>query len=137
MTRVGSCKVLLVDDEPTLRSLLRLLLDRTGRYEVVGEAGDGQEALERASAVSPDLVLIDLSMPRMDGLEALPHLRRLVPDAHLVVLSGFATHAAADTARRAGAHGYLQKGLTPAELLEALDSVIQHPVVASEPPARG
>lgn len=120
-------RVMLVDDEPLLRSLLRMMLHRTGRYEVVGEAGDGREALELASAITPDLVLLDLSMPRMDGLEALPHLRRLVPQAHVIVLSGFAAASAATTATAAGAHGYLEKGLAPANLVEALDESLRQP----------
>ena len=123
-------RVMLVDDEPLLRSLLRRMLHRTDRYEVVGEAGDGREALELASVLTLDLVLLDLSMPRMDGLEALPCLRRLVPQAHVIVLSGFGAASAARTAARAGAHGYLEKGLAPVELIHALDEAMRHPSLA-------
>jgi DNA-binding NarL/FixJ family response regulator len=118
-------RVLLVDDEVVLRSLLRLMLQRTDRYQVVGEAGHGVEAIELAPALMPDLVLLDLSMPRMDGLEALPHLRRLVPDTRVIVFSGFSATGAAGAATRAGAHAYLEKGLEPALLLDALDAVMR------------
>ena len=114
-------RVLLVDDEPTMRSLIRLMLHRSGRYTVVGEAGDGQQAIEVATSQQPDVVLLDLSMPRMDGLEALPKLRAKAPEAIVIVLSGFTNGGAATTAREAGAAGYLEKGLNPAELLAALD----------------
>lgn len=116
-------RTLLVDDSVELRQLVRLALERTGRYAVVGEAGDGQEAIASASALGTelDLILLDLSMPRMDGLEALPHLRRIAPEARVVVLSGFATSTTADAARLAGADLYLEKGLPPAVLVAALD----------------
>ena len=117
------CRVLLVDDEDVLRSLLRLVLHRSGRYRVVGEAGDGQEGIESAASLEPDLILLDLSIPRMDGLEALPHLRRVAPDARVIVLSGFTADGAAGAALEAGAHRYLEKGLSPPALLEALDLV--------------
>ena len=124
MTSPTPCRVLLIDDEKILRSLLRMMLHRTGRYEVVGEAGDGHEALALAPEVAPDLMLLDIAMPRMGGLEALPGLLQLVPDARVLVLSGFASDAVAETARTAGAHGYLVKGLAPKELVEALDQAV-------------
>jgi len=124
---LATCRVLLVDDEPILRSLLALMLRRTERYEVVGEAGDGLEALALASDHSPDLVLLDLSMPRMDGLETLPHLRRMLPDTHVIVLSGFTATGAADAAYRAGAHAYLEKGLDPTALMAAIDEAVARP----------
>ncbi|MFA9444866.1 response regulator transcription factor [Egicoccus sp. AB-alg6-2] len=111
-----------MDDESALRLLMRTVLERSGRYEVVGEAEDGQAALTMAGELLPDLVLIDLSMPVMDGLAALPHLRVSLPAARLVVLSGLAGSAAADTARAAGADLYLHKGLGARELLAAIDA---------------
>jgi signal transduction histidine kinase len=115
-------RTLVVDDEADLRLLLRLVLERSGRYEVVGEAGDGRAALELAEEHRPEVVLLDLSMPRMDGLEVLPRLRRLLPHAHLVVLSGYAASGAAEPATRAGADAYLEKGLTPSAMLRAIDA---------------
>lgn len=101
-------RVLVVDDAADLRSLLRLAFERDGWD--VAEAEDGQRAIEVAREHAPHVVLLDLAMPVMDGLEALPSLRELCPDARIVVLSGA---GAAQTTRRAlaaGADGYLQKG---------------------------
>lgn len=124
MTAVaGRRRTLLVDDAEDLRYLVRLVLERSGRYEVVAEASDGREAIASATAHRDDLdlVLLDLSMPHMDGLEALPHLRRVAPGVRVVVLSGFAEAGTAEAARLAGADLYLQKGLAPDALLAALD----------------
>jgi signal transduction histidine kinase len=119
-------RTLLVDDARELRSLIRLVLERSGRYQVVGEAGDGYEAITSAEThgTDLDLVLLDLSMPRMDGLEALPHLRKAAPGARVVVLSGFAESGSADAARAAGADLYLEKGLAPDALIAALDRTL-------------
>jgi DNA-binding NarL/FixJ family response regulator/anti-sigma regulatory factor (Ser/Thr protein kinase) len=114
-------RALLIDDAEDLRLLLRLLLEQSGRYEVVGEAGDGEAGVEEARTTEPDLVLLDLSMPRMDGLEALPHLRRVAPDARVVVLSGFAEGHTAEAALAAGASAYIEKGLEPEALLSRID----------------
>jgi DNA-binding NarL/FixJ family response regulator len=81
-------RALLVDDVEDFRLLLRLKLEETDAVEIVGEASDGEEAIERAAALQPDLVLLDLDMPVMDGLAAIPHLARVAPGAHIVVLTG-------------------------------------------------
>ena len=80
-------RVVLVDDTEDLRQLMRIALKRAG-YDVVGEAGDGAAGIEVARSASPDLVVLDLSMPVMDGLEALPQIRADLPDATIVVMSG-------------------------------------------------
>lgn len=118
MSRV---RTLLVDDAVDLRMLIRRALEASGRYEVVGEANDGIEAIAQASELDPELVLLDLSMPRMDGLEALPRLRVVSPAAAIVVLSGHTRGLAEEAALAAGAVAYLEKGLRPTELLLALD----------------
>jgi CheY-like chemotaxis protein len=119
-------RTLLVDDVRELRTLIRLVLERSGRYQVVSEAGDGLEAVTSAERHGDrlDLVLLDLSMPRMDGLEALPFLRAAAPRARMVVLSGFAEAGSAEAARRAGADLYLEKGMSPAALLAALEGSV-------------
>ena len=108
-----------------LRQLIKVTLERSGRFEVVGQAGNGREGIEVAAATEPDLVLLDVSMPVMDGLEALPVICRTVPSAKVVMLSGFSEARLGADAAAGGAVAYLEKGLTPdalvARLLEVLD----------------
>lgn len=127
--------VLLVDDTPTLRILTRLALEGTG-FEVVGEAGDGLAGLDLATQVRPDLVLLDLAMPIMDGLEALPLLRAAVPDAKVVIMSGFDRRAMESQVIEAGAHAYLQKGLAPDVLVETLRQLFPTVIATSVPVLR-
>ena len=103
-------RVLIVDDAEDLRGLLRMRMELTDHLEVVGEAGDGIAAVEQAMRLQPDLVLLDVAMPLMDGLEALPLIREAVPDVRVIVLSGFNEGTMADSARLAGADHYFVKG---------------------------
>jgi signal transduction histidine kinase len=137
-------RVVIVDDTPDLRDLLRMALE-SGGFDVVAEAGDGAEAIEVARAHVPDVILLDLAMPVMDGLEALPTLRELCPDAKIVVLSGFGAAQMTRRAMAAGADGYLQKGVPLRTILDYVrdvttDDVPHAPralsVVPDEPPQR-
>jgi len=107
----------IVDDTPDLRLLLRITLEQEGDFQVVAEAENGQQGVEQIAALKPDLVLLDLAMPVMDGLEALPRIREVCPSARVVVLSGFEADAMAHRAMSAGADGYLQKGMSPRRIL--------------------
>lgn len=118
-------RVVLVDDMVELRAMIRLTLERSGHFDVVGEAGDGRTAIDVAAEAQPDVVLLDISMPVMDGLEALPHLRRAAPDATVVMLSGFSEARLGAEAAAGGAAAYLEKGLAPAVLVERLLDVLQ------------
>lgn len=117
-------RVLVVDDAEDLRALLRMRLERAGGWTVVGEAADGRSAIEQARALQPELVLLDLAMPGMDGLEALPHIREAVPGVRVVVFSGFNHATLAQQALEAGADRYAVKGGSLHELLELLGSVV-------------
>ncbi|MBW3582677.1 MAG: response regulator transcription factor [Euryarchaeota archaeon] len=115
---------LIVDDVPGLRRLVRYTLEDDGRFLVVGEAEDGLQAIERARELRPRLVLLDLSMPKMDGLEALPSILQVSPDSIVLVLSGFSEDRLGPIAGRFGAMGYIQKGVAPSELLARILSLM-------------
>lgn len=102
-------RVLVVDDEPDIRRIVRLLLERDGSFEVIGEAPNGVEGLELAQELQPDVVLLDLMMPKMGGREALPLLGKHVPRAMVVVLSALDEETEGEPAKAAGAFGYLEK----------------------------
>jgi DNA-binding NarL/FixJ family response regulator len=103
-------RVLIADDVIDLRQLMRMALELAGDFEVVAEAADGRQAITQAEFHQPDLVLLDLSMPVLDGLEALPQIRAVAPDAHVVVLSGFEASKMRDRVLEGGAVAYLEKG---------------------------
>lgn len=107
---MATVRVLLCDDVAELRELTRLGLEEHPSIEVVGEAGDARTGLAQVAALMPDLVLLDLSMPGMDGLEAIPLLREVKPDLGIIVLSGFAADPMERVATRLGADRYVQKG---------------------------
>lgn len=101
--------VLLVEDEPDLRRLVRRHLERSRAFRVAGEAGDGTEALRLAAADEPDIVLLDIVMPTMDGREALPRLLRIVPRSMVIVLSALSAVEEEEPALVAGAFAYVEK----------------------------
>jgi signal transduction histidine kinase len=127
--------VVVIDDTPDLRLLLRMVLELSDRYTVVAEAGDGAAGIKVVREWQPDLVLLDLAMPVMDGLEALPEIRTACPNASVVVLSGFEADRMADQAIAQGASGYLQKGTRPDDIVAMLDDVLgrAQPQIATRP----
>jgi CheY-like chemotaxis protein len=119
-------RVVIVDDTAEQRDLLRRGLEDDG-FDVVAEAGDGREGIAVARSAHPDVILLDLAMPVMDGLEALPTLRTDCPDATIVVLSGFGTAQSTRRALAAGADGYLRKGIPVATMLAHLRDLTEAP----------
>lgn len=117
-------RVMIIDDNADLRFLLGVALERTGRFEVVAEAADGQEGVVRARTYRPELVILDVAMPIMDGVQALPELRAAVPGVTVVVLSGFDARYLAPVLLGAGAAAYLEKGLSVEVLVEQVLSVV-------------
>lgn len=109
-TSTGNIRVLIVDDTPDIRDLIRITLGVEGGFDVVGEAADGQRAIAEAERLRPDLILLDLSMPVMDGLEALPEIGNRAPESQVLVLSGFDARQMGAEATRLGARAYMEKG---------------------------
>jgi DNA-binding NarL/FixJ family response regulator len=115
--------VLICDDSEVLRTLLRAVIGLRPSLCVVGEAGDGIEAIVEATRLQPDVILLDLAMPRRTGLEALPDLGRVAPTAKIIVFSGFATASVAEEVIELGAARYLSKGADPDEINDAIEEV--------------
>ncbi|MEU7166283.1 response regulator transcription factor [Streptomyces morookaense] len=118
-----SIRVMIVDDQAIIRMGLTMLVDSSDDFEVVAEAGDGAEALSQVAAHRPDVVLMDLNMPRVDGVEATRRLMRLPEPPMVLVLSVFDADARVLEALEAGACGFLLKDLRPEELFAALHTV--------------
>lgn len=102
-------RVVLADDARDLRHLIRTVLDRDGRFEVVGEAGDGEELVAIVRESCPDVAVVDLAMPLMDGLEAIPHVRRSCPTTKIAVLTAFEAETLEAPAMASGADVFLEK----------------------------
>ena len=113
-------RTLLADDVYDLRFMVRLALERSEKFVVVAEAENGEEAIRLTEEHQPDLVLLDVSMPVVDGLEALPKVREACEDAAVVMLSGFEAERLGPAAIELGARGYLEKGIPPNQLVAEL-----------------
>jgi DNA-binding NarL/FixJ family response regulator len=117
---VGRVRVLIADDHRLFAESLMVLLTQDDRLDVVGIAGDGREAIRLAQTLRPDVVLLDVHMPLLDGVAALSELRLLVPDARVVLLTGTDSSAERKAAREAGADAFLLKSATPETLLDVI-----------------
>lgn len=118
-------RVLLADDHAVLRSGLRLLLTSQKEFEIVGEASSGIETLSLVEKLQPDLILLDLSMPALGGLEALPVLRKIVPSARILILTMHDDPQYLRQALKNGANGYVLKKAADSELLSAIQAVLR------------
>lgn len=127
MSRSGADKkairVVLVDDTVEIRRLLRMTLEMDGRFDVIDEAGDGASAVKLVGEKQPDAVVLDLAMPVMDGLQAIPAIREEAPAAKILVLSGFDGHQMSSEAISRGAHAYIEKGGDLRDLASTLISL--------------
>ncbi len=121
-------RILLVDDHPVVRQGLKTLLERQSGWEVVGEASDGFEALDRAASLQPDVLVLDITMPRMNGLEACRLIRQRVPGVEILFVTQHDSPQMMREALDAGARGYVVKSNATRDLLEAVRSVSQHKV---------
>ncbi len=130
-----SIRILIADDHAIVREGLRALIDAKPDMEMVGEAADGIEAVLKARSLQPDVILLDLVMPRQDGIEAIREIKQENPNARILVITSFAEDEKVFPAIKAGALGYLLKDSSPQELLRAIRDVDQgrsslHPTIA-------
>ncbi len=129
--------VLIADDHPVVRQGLRTFLELQDDIEVVGEAADGEEAAVSVQRLLPDVVLMDLVMPRLDGIEAIRRIRTASPSTKVIVLTSFAEDEKVFPSVKAGAAGYLLKDVQPQKLVEAIRTVhrgeaLLHPAIAAK-----
>lgn len=133
----GAIRVLIVDDHAIVRKGIKALLATESMIQVVGEAANGREAIDRALTLRPDVILMDLVMPEVDGLEAIRYLGEHQPEARILVLTSFAGVDKVMPAIRAGALGYLLKDSGPEDLVYAIRQVysgnsLLHPAIARQ-----
>ena len=129
-------RILVIDDHPVVRDGLVAILSTQPDFEIIGEAGSGQEAIDKAAALQPDILLLDLQLPDLDGVQVLQNLRQRYPQIQAIVFTAFDTDERILGALQAGAQGYLLKGAPREELFQAVRVVSQggsllQPVVAS------
>jgi DNA-binding NarL/FixJ family response regulator len=121
-------RILVVDDHPIVRQGLKTLLEGHAGWEVIGEASDGAEALEKAKDLTPDVMVLDVTMPRMNGLEACRLLRRQSPALEILFVTQHDSPQMMREALEAGARGYVVKSNAARDLLAAVEAVSQHRV---------
>ena len=120
MSSADRIRVMVVDDHPIVRSGLRDVLEASGRLEVVGQAGDGEEAVRTVEGLGPEVIVMDVMMPGMDGVDACREIMELLPETRVLILTASTEEDAVIEAIAAGATGYLEKYSPPEELVEAV-----------------
>lgn len=136
MRKFVKIKVLLVDDHTVVLKGLAFFLSTQEDLELVGEANNGKEALVKVGETTPDVILMDLYMPEMDGVEATAYIKKEYPNVKVIVLTSFSDQAHVLPALRAGASGYILKDVEPDQLVEAIRSAYKgniqlHPDIAN------
>lgn len=121
---MASKRVLVVDDFEPFREFVLLTLAERPELEIIGEASDGPEAIQKAVELKPDLILLDLGLPTMNGIEVARRFRELVPESRIIFFSQESSVDLAEEARRMGAWGYVVKAKARSQLLPTVDAVI-------------
>lgn len=122
----SATRILLVDDFPAVRSGLRTMLESRGDWEIIGEAGDGEQGLAQAKRHQPDIAVIDIGMPKMNGLTLTREIRRLLPAVEVLIVTDHDSRQMLQAAQEAGARGYVVKSQVGSELLAAVQALSEH-----------
>lgn len=125
--------VLICDDNDAMRMLLGVIVAGSPKLEVVGEASNGNDAVVQATRLQPTVILLDLAMPVRSGLDALPELREVAPEARVIVYSGYAGEIVADEVLALGAASYLEKGAHPDTIVATIEQTLVTPNGAIAP----
>ncbi len=123
---MASVRILIADDYEQIRRAVRTLLASHEEWDVCGEAVDGQDAIQKAKELKPDVVLLDISMPYLNGLEAARLIRKEVPQSEILILSQYEASEMLQPALEAGARGYVAKSNMSRDLLAAVEAVSRH-----------
>ncbi len=123
MTETETISIVLIDDQAIVRAAFRSLLERGGRFKVVGDAGDARRGIELVGSLQPDVVILDITMPGLSGLDAVAPLKRASPRSRVLMASQHEGQKFVQEALQAGADGYLSKDSDPAELSLAIESI--------------
>ena len=118
-------RILIADDHPTILEMVKRILKAHHGFEVVGEARDGQHAVSLAKSLKPDVIVINVTMPKMSGFEAARRIRVRVPDSAIVILSSHKDEQFIEEARKAGANGYVAKSDADKQLILAIESMVK------------
>lgn len=121
---MSAAKLLICDDVDDIRMLIRVAFDSDDDFEVVGEASNGAEGIAAARALSPDVILLDINMPVRSGLDALPDLREVVPDAAIIIFSGFEDWSLSGRVQDHGADAYIEKGTEVHEIVDHVRTLV-------------
>jgi DNA-binding NarL/FixJ family response regulator len=130
MTEQIQIRVLLADDVPDIRNMLQIVIERDPRFKVVAHAGDGEAAVGLAGEHKPDLVILDISMPKLNGLQAIPEIRKVNPGCRILIFSGFEAQRVAAKAIALCADAYIEKGHSLKGLTETLAMIHASPAKA-------
>ncbi len=125
MNKIAPLRILIVDDHETVRKGVSSILETRKDVEVCGEASNGQEGVEKASQLNPDLIVLDVTMPVLDGFSAARQIRAILPEVAILILSMHAGHSIIREAQQAGVQGFVSKSDTGQQLLRAVGAVLQ------------
>ena len=119
-------RILIADDHPVVRKMVRFTLEQVPRFEVCGEAQDGAEAIKEARKLRPDVIVLNLNMPVLNGFAAAREIKTTIPESAIIILSSEVDHRLIDEAKKIGVRAYVSKTKTGDELVKAIEAAVTH-----------